>query len=334
MKIGFTYDLKSDYRRSSSSPQDALAEFDHKVTIKRVVKAIESAGHKVVAIGNVRNLLKKLPRLDVDIVFNLCEGAGDRNRESEVPIILDIYGIPYVGSDGLSLGVTLDKVVAKKSFLADGVPTPKYFVVDHLNGAFHYHSMKFPFIVKPRHEGSSKGISDDSICLDEQALRRQVKKITEVYRQSALVEEFIDGSEFTVLVIGNENPVALTPVQIGICGELELGRLIYTSRRVTNTDIRYICPPVVSKSLDRRMREVACNAYRAVECRDFGRVDIRVDAAGKPYVLEINPLPSLSVEDVFPLIAEAEGMTYDGLIAKIIDIGLERNGIIKKRRKS
>lgn len=333
MRIGFTYDLKSDHRRLSGSPQDALAEFDHKVTINRVVKAIENAGHQVVRIGNVRNLLKKLPHLGVDIVFNLCEGEGDRNRESEVPVILDIYRIPYVGSDGLSLGISLDKVIAKKSFQADGVPTPKYFVVDHLNGMLCYDSFEFPLIVKPRHEGSSKGISDDSLCCDEQALRRQIKMITQVYRQSALVEEFIDGSEFTVLVLGNENPVALTPVQIGICGKLELGRLIYTSRRVTNTDIRYICPPVISKSLDRRMREAACSAYRAVECRDFGRVDIRVDASGKPYVLEINPLPSLSVEDVFPLIAEAEGMTYDALIAKIIDIGLARHGIIKKRRK-
>jgi D-alanine-D-alanine ligase len=334
MKIGFTYDLKSDYRRTSSSPKDALAEFDHKVTIERIIKAIESGGHEVVKIGNARNLLKKIDRLDVDIVFNLCEGLGNRNRESEVPVILDMYRIPYVGSDGLSLGVTLDKVVAKKAFLADGVPTPKYFVVDHLNGAFHLGSMKFPFIVKPRHEGSSKGISDDSICLNEEELRLQVKRITDVYRQSALIEEFIDGSEFTVLVIGNENPVALTPVQIGICGKLELGRLVYTSRRVTNTDIKYICPPVISKTLDRRLREVACSAYRAVECRDFGRVDFRVDLSGRPYVLEINPLPSLSVEDVFPLIAEAEGMTFDGLVVKIIDIGLVRNGINKKRRKS
>jgi D-alanine-D-alanine ligase len=218
-----------------------------------------------------------------------------------------------VGSDGLTLGLTLDKALTKKTFLADHVPTPKYFVADEKTDFQNLDSMKFPFIVKPRYEGSSKGISDESIVSDRAALQKQVLSIVRVYQQPALVEEFISGSEFTVLVIGNEVPQALPPVQIQITGLLELGDLI--------------CPPKISKELERKLCDIAVQAYRATDCRDFGRVDFRVDKDGVPFVLEVNPLPSLSSEDVFPLIAKAIGMTHGGLILKIVDIALKRCGL-------
>ena len=265
--------------------------------------------------------------LDVDIVFNICEGFSGRSRESEVPMILDLYNIPFVGSDALTLGLTLDKVMAKKVFESDGVPTPKYFMADNRTIPAHWETMKFPFIVKPRHEGSSKGISEDSIVSDRKSLKKQVKAIWELYRQPALIEEFIYGSEFTVLVIGNRKPLALPPVQISIAGQLEAGDLVYTSRRLEDTDIEYICPPKISKALEKKLCQISIQAYQSVDCRDFGRVDLRVDKKGRPYVLEINPLPSLSSEDVFPLVARAAGMTYNQLILKIIDIALERYGL-------
>lgn len=334
MKIGLTYDLKTDYRKTKESPRDALAEFDSKVTIREVGEAIASGGYQVVNIGHVRNLLSKCPKLGVDIVFNICEGAGSRNRESEVPVILDLYKIPFVGSDGLSLGVSLDKAMAKKVFIADGVPTPGFFIADERTDLTNHASMRFPFIVKPRHEGSSKGISEDSIVADKKRLKDQVLEVNRVYRQSALVEEFISGSEFTVLVIGNDPARALMPVQIGILGKLDLGDLVYTSRRLKGTDIRYICPPKIEKALDDKLRALAVKAYQAVDCRDFARVDFRVDKAGNPYVLEVNPLPSLSTEDVFPLVARAEGWTFNELIVKILEIAIQRVGLKKEGRKS
>lgn len=332
MKIGFTYDLKSDHAFKKGMPEDAYAELDREETIERAAQAIASGGHEVVRIGNVKQLLARLPRLDVDIVFNLCEGVGTRNRESEVPVILDLYKIPYVGSDGLTLGLTLDKAIAKKAFIADGVPTPKHYVVEGQADLLNHDFMRFPLIVKPLHEGSSKGISEDSIVADKKELRAQVREVFKAYRQPALVEEFIQGKEFTVLVIGNDPPVALTPVQIGILGKLELGNLVYTSRRVNNTDISYICPPEISHAQDKKMRDVAIAAYRSVDCRDFGRVDIRTDKKGDPYVLEVNPLPSVSDEDVFPLVAKASHMTYDELIVRIIDVALSRLGLKKGKR--
>jgi D-alanine-D-alanine ligase len=328
-RIGFTYDLKTDYGAGAGLPEDALAEFDREETIAEVEAAIASGGHEVVRIGHARNLLSRINALGVDIVFNICEGMEGRNRESEVPTILDLYKIPFVGSDGLTLGLTLDKAMTKKAFAADGVPTPKYFVADARMKWANRDSMKFPFIVKPRHEGSSKGISEDSIVSDEKALKKQVEAIANLYRQPALVEEFVYGSEFTVLVIGNQNPQALPPVQISITGRLVAGELVYTSRRLEGTDIEYVCPPKISKALEKIIGKVAVQAYKSVDCRDFGRVDLRVDKKGRPYVLEVNPLPSLSREDVFPLVARAAGMTYNQLVTKIIHIALKRYGLAK-----
>lgn len=326
-RIGFTYDLKNDHAGQSGLSDDALAELDCSDTIDAVVGAIETGGHEVVRIGHARNLLKRIKKLDVDIVFNICEGLATRNRESEVPVILDLYKIPFVGSDGLTLGLTLDKVMAKKVFVFEGVPTPKYFVADKKTKLSDFKGMRFPLIVKPRHEGSSKGISENSIVTDMKGLTSQIAEVVDRYHQTALVEEFIRGGEFTVLVIGNNKPVALPPVQIQIAGCLEAGDQVYTWRRLEGTDIQYICPPKITKDLDRKLRDIAIRAYKAVECRDFARVDFRVDEKGKPFVLEINPLPSLSLEDVFPLVAKASRMTYAELILKIIDIGLKRNGL-------
>ncbi len=325
--IGFTYDLKSDHPQGKALTGDAYAEFDVEEVIQEAVNAIESGGHEVVKIGHVRNLLKTIDGLKVDIIFNICEGFGSRNRESEVPVILDVYKMPYVGSDGLTLGLSLDKVMAKKAFVCDGIPTPKYFIADKKTKLSRFGFMKFPLIVKPRHEGSSKGISDDSVVKDKKSLKAQIDNVVDQYGQSALVEEFIKGAEFTVLVIGNETPQALAPVQIKIAGNLDAGDLVYTSRRLTGPDIEYICPAKISKSLDKKLRAISIEAYQALDCRDFARVDLRVDTKGRPYVLEINPLPSLSTEDVFPLTAAASGMTYNQLILKIIDIALKRNGL-------
>ncbi len=331
MKVGFTYDLKSDYESDGNFPQDALAEFDAQETIAEVEDALKSGGHEVVRIGGVRALLKRVSELDVDIVFNICEGFATRNRESEVPLILDIHRIPYVGSDALSLGMTLDKVMAKKAFIADGVPTPRYFVADGLSKKFCSDGLKFPMIVKPRHEGSSKGISEDSIVYDAKALRRQVHEVNRTYGQAALVEEFISGQEFTILVVGNKRPEALAPVHIQILGKLDIGDLVYTSRRVQNDDVSYVCPAVIPRALDKALREAAVEAYQALDCRDFSRVDIRTDKKSRPYVLEINPLPSLSSADVFPLVAEAEGTTYNKLITRILDEAIKRLGLKEKK---
>jgi len=324
--VGLTYDVKPDYVLKKGDPEDANAEFDHPDTIEVIKDAIESGGHKVIKIGNVRNLLRRIKNLDVDIVFNIAEGIAGRNRESEIPVILEMAGIPFVGADGLTLGLTLDKVMAKKVLISEGVPTPSFFQISdirNVDGA----GIGFPLIVKPKQEGSSKGISDKSIVHNRRDLIRQAEWVISTYKQPALVESFITGSEFTVPVIGNDDPEVLPTVQISIDGKTNLGDLCYTFSRITSNTLNYVCPARITRSLDNKLKDMALKAYRAVECRDFGRVDFRVDKHGNPYVLEINPLPSLSTEDVFMVITRQMKTSYNRLINRILDYALERYGI-------
>ena len=322
--VGLTYDLKSDYEFKENDPPDANAEFDHPSTIKVIASAIESLGFKVKKIGNAANLLGNIDKLKVDIVFNISEGAIGRNRESQVPILLEMAGIPFVGSDALTLGLTLDKVMAKKIFIAEGIPTPRFFEIKSMENFIDVNHMKFPMIVKPRFEGSSKGLTESSRVENMDELKKQTEYIINTYKQPALVEEFILGQEFTVAVIGNDPAEAMPAVQIKIDGRLKLNDKFYTFARVTSDRLEYVCPARINQGLSDKLKDLAIKTYNAVECRDFGRVDFRVDADSNPYVLEINPLPSLSTEDVFPLFAKAIGITYEEVIGRILGCALKR----------
>ncbi|MDI6605976.1 MAG: ATP-grasp domain-containing protein [Candidatus Omnitrophota bacterium] len=323
-KIGFTYDLKTDYQFKEGDPQDANAEFDHPSTIDVIARAVETQGFEVVRIGNAANLLEKLDNLDVDIVFNLSEGVYGRNRESQVPILLEMKGIPFVGADALTLGMTLDKIMAKKVFMAEGIPTPKFFEIRSMEELLDTDHCRFPMIVKPRFEGSSKGLSEDSRVKNKEELVKQVELILYTYKQPALVEEFIRGQEFTVAIVGNDLPEVMPIVQIKIDGELQLNEKFYTFARIASDKLEYVCPAPISKGLSGKIRELSLKTYQAVDCRDFGRVDFRVDNKGDPYVLEINPLPSLSTEDVFMLIAKTMGITYEEMIGRILKSAFKR----------
>ncbi|MDP2938630.1 MAG: ATP-grasp domain-containing protein [Candidatus Omnitrophota bacterium] len=322
--VGLTFDLKTDYKFKQGDPRDANAEFDSPSTIGVIAKAIERGGHKVIKIGNVHNLLDKLDELKVDIVFNISEGLYGRNRESQVPVILEMKGIPYVGSDGLTLALTLDKLLTKKIFLAEKIPTPRFMEAkdgDTLDDLDH---LKFPLIVKPRYEGSSKGLSDASRVENMDDFKKQVDFIVNTYHQPALVEEFISGSEYTVAIIGNEEPQVLPVVQIKIDGKLKLEDRFYTFARIHSRRLEYVCPARISKELNTIIQELALKSYQVLECRDLGRVDFRVDNSGRPFVLEVNPLPSLSSADVLNPIAKQMDKTYEELINRILNSALER----------
>lgn len=325
--VGLTYDLKTDYKFKEEDPPDANAEFDHPSTIGVIAAAIEASGFKVKKIGNASRLLEKIDHLDVDIVFNISEGISGRNRESQVPVLLEMRGIPFVGSDALTLGMTLDKIMAKKIFISEKIPTPKFFevkTVDALNDTDH---LKFPLIVKPRFEGSSKGLSDNSRVETMEELKKQVEYIIGAYKQPALIEEFISGQEFTVAVVGNDPPEVMPIVQIKIDGRLKLNDKFYTFARITSNRLEYICPAHISQELRKKIADLALRTYEAVECCDFGRVDFRVDNDGNVFVLEINPLPSLSTEDVFSLVAKEVGITYNQIIGRILDSALKRHNL-------
>lgn len=325
--VGLTYDLKTDYEFKKDDPPDANAEFDAPSTIKVIASAIQACGFKVKKIGNVSDLLEKIDNLDVDIVFNISEGLSGRNRESQVPILLEMAGIPFVGADALTLSLTLDKIMAKKIFIAEGIPTPKFFEIKSPEALLNTNHFKFPLIVKPRFEGSSKGLSDNSRVENTEDLRKQVEYVINTYKQPALIEDFIRGEEFTVAIVGNDPPEVMPIVQIKIDGRLKLNDKFYTFARIHSNRLEYICPSRMNNDLKKKIAELALKTYLSVECRDFGRVDFRVDNEGNPYVLEINPLPSLSTEDVFMIVAKEIGISYEEIIGRILDSALKRHNL-------
>lgn len=328
MKIGMTYDLKTEYVFQPADPRDANAEFDHPDTIQVIREAIEAMGHSVTRIGSAQQMIPLLDRLDVDLVFNIAEGMSGRNREAQVPVLLEMRGIPFTGSDGLTQSLTLDKVMTKKVLIAEGIPTPRFFEIRQ-SGQDLPEDLVFPLIVKPRFEGSSKGLSEKSVVRSVRELEMQAAAVIETYHQPALVEEFIRGNEFTVAVIGNDPPEALPVVRIQIDGQDELGDLFYTFSRIAS-GAKYVCPARIDLELERRLQDLALRTYRAVDCLDFGRVDIRVDGQGNPFVLEINPLPSLSTEDVFGILGQHLGISYAGMIVRIVETAIRRHGLLEK----
>lgn len=328
--IGLTYNLKSDWKRQADDPVDAAAELDGVGTVDSIERALKNGGHTVKRIGNAFKLLSTVDNLDVDIVFNICEGFRGRNRESEVPIILEMHGIPFVGADALTLGVTLDKVVAKKCFRADGVPTAGFFRAYLGDDLKKLNTLSYPLIVKTSQEGTSKGLTAASRVQTFEELKKQVDIINTVYKQPALVEEFISGTEFTVPVIGNKNPQAMPVVQYKMNGSLNLGDNFYTYQHVVEKSVEYLCPAQIPQELAVKLQRIAIAAYKSVDCRDFGRVDFRVDKKGNPYVLEINPLPNLSEEEVFGLFPKHIGSTYAKVLNGIVDLALERYSLNKE----
>ncbi|MBN1870360.1 MAG: ATP-grasp domain-containing protein [Candidatus Omnitrophica bacterium] len=326
--IGITYDLKSDWQKNSDDPVDMNAEFDKPETVQRVIKALQRGGHTVKRIGNVHSLLKQIDDLNADIVFNMCEGASGRNRESQVPLLLELKGIPFVGADALTLGITLDKVVAKKLFISEGIPTPRFFEVNKKDDLQTINTIGFPLMVKTRHEGSSKGISRQSRVEDINGLKCQAEMINHLYGQPALVEEFIKGMEFTVAVLGNDEPQAMPVVQVSIDGSIKLGNQFYAHDRISSDSLQYVCPACITDDLTALIQDLAVRVFKCVGCRDFGRVDFRVDEKGRPYVLEINPLPSLDVKDVFNIFPRVFGSSYDEILNKIVDFAFKRYNII------
>ena len=326
LRVGLTYNVKSEWVPKPGDPPDINAELDHEDTIGHIERAFKEAGHAVTRIGNARHLLEQAGRLSVDIVFNIAEGYEGRNRESQVPILLEMLRIPFVGADGLTLGLTLDKVLTKKVLIAEHIPTPRYAEVTDPDKLWKV-DLAYPLIVKLRCEGSSKGLSPKSLVNNAEELRQQVRWLWDTYRQpSIFIEEFIEGEEFTVAVIGNDPPEPYPVCQIALDGKTDLGRNFFHWAYL-RSGADYVCPARISGELAKQMQELAIRTYQGVDCRDFGRVDFRVDRHGHPYVLEINPLPSLSTEDVFNFIAKTKGLTHHQIINRILDVASVRAGL-------
>jgi len=327
--VGLTFDIKSK-KVPSGRPNDLWAEHDSEDTILAIESALKSNGNRVVYLGSSKRLLAKLPSLKCDIVFNIAEGVCGRNRESEVPIILDLLEIPYTGSDALTLSVALDKVISKKLFKYHGIPTPEYFECKD-DEVILPKRIKFPLIVKPRYEGSAKGIDSGSVVRDIVSLKKQVHNVISLYRQPVLIEEFIDGWEFTVGIIGNKEPLVLPVVQRHIETETGLSSHIFDKIRKSKQKLRYRDFLCIDSELEQEIKLLALKAFTGLGCRDFARIDFRVSRSrgrkNNIYMLEINPLPSLAQDDYFAMTAELTGISYGKMISMMFETALKRCGL-------
>lgn len=281
----------------------------------------------------------RLRDLRPDFVFNIAEGLVGVSREAQMPAIFEMLQLPYLGSDPLTLALCLDKGRTKEVLSYHGIPTAQFSVVSSLDG-FEDLRVRFPSMVKPLHEGSSKGIYNSCLVRTTEELEREVRTILDVYQQPALVEEFLPGREFTVAVMGNDAALRVLPiVEIKFSALPEGMNPIYSyeAKWIFDTsdaplDI-FSCPAEIDAALRERIEEACTDAYRVLRCRDWSRIDVRLDAAGTPRILEVNPLPGIlpKPEDnsCFPKAARAAGLSYSGLINSVLDIALERTGVLR-----
>jgi D-alanine-D-alanine ligase len=316
---------------------DIYAEWDTFETID-AVRAALAEFHEVSLIEANEEAYFKLMSDRPDIVFNIAEGFNGVSREAQIPAMMEMLQLPYTGSDPLTLSICLDKSRAKEILSYYNIPTPRFTLVSK-NSKISQNNLKFPFIVKPLHEGSSKGIFNSSIVNNQSELEHEVANVLEKYRQPALVEEFLSGREFTVAILGNGDELTVLPIV-----EIKFDTLPTGVNPIYSYEAKWIwdradapleifaCPAKLSLSLQREIESVCCNAYSILHCRDWCRIDVRLDAGGKPHIIELNPLPGIlpKPEDnsCFPKAARAAGMNYNQLIQTVLTLAAKRYGLV------
>lgn len=332
LNIALVYNLKRDVADGETLPRDFYAEYDRWHTVTAIAETLRERGYRVELAEADRGLLRWLQRHPVDMVFNIAEGSPSENREAHVPALLSALTIPYTGSDSFTLALALDKAKTKSVLLYEGIPTPRFQLVRSPRDLLR-EDLRFPLIVKPNREGSAKGLTAESVVHDAAALAAQVARILRVYQQEALVEEFIEGTELTVGVLGDGPPQALPILEIDFSACRGSGEFFYSWRmKEFQGDAaqgllpQFHCPARLDEAQTRLIRLLALRAHQALGCAGFSRTDVRLSRDGVPYVLEVNPLPGLDpVESNFPQMARAAGLSYGELLEQIVTSGLRRH---------
>ncbi|MEO8201168.1 MAG: D-alanine--D-alanine ligase [Gemmatimonadota bacterium] len=352
IRIGLAYNLKPDapagktganlesppegsYRslRYDLEQPDLYAEWDEPATIDAVERALRPLG-EVIRLEADASFPMRLSATRPDFVFNVAEGLYGVNREGHVPAMCEFLNFPYLGSDPLSLGLALHKGRAKEVLQYRGVPTAPFTVLNSRTDARNC-QLPFPVFIKPAFEGSGKGVSVMSLCHNRKELVAHTEYLLATYHEPVLAETYLPGAEFTVSILGNGDQARCLPIVGMNFDELPEGAppiYGYEAKWIWDTldDPLQLfeCPAKIPRKLAQAVRAAALGAYRALDCRDWSRVDIRCDAAGEPMVVEINPLPGILPDprdnSCFPKAARAAGMTYDELIRTVADIAWQR----------
>lgn len=329
MKFGITYTLKDQQFDGSQLPDDWQEELDSPVTIDAIARVLNSLGHTVVKLGDGPELVDRLRKEKPDIVFNLAEGRGvSRSREAWVPALLESMRIPYTASDPLTCAVTLEKDYAKRLVASVGVAVPRDLVIQPGEALPDPKSIKlrYPLLVKPAWEGSSKGIRLRCLVHKPEELIPVVKDVRGDYSQPVLIEEFIQGEELTVGLVGNGDALEC----IGILRVVPIQpteHFVYSLevKRDWEKQVRYEAPPQLPAEILKATEAAAKQSFHALGCRDLSRADFRV-RDGVPYFLEINPLPGLNPDySDLVILARLMRMSYETLITKVVTTSLQRH---------
>ncbi|MFQ5735383.1 MAG: D-alanine--D-alanine ligase [Thermodesulfobacteriota bacterium] len=336
MKIGLTYNLKKQGAQGGT-PSGFCAGSGGLDAIEAVRDALLERHASVEMIEADEDAYEKLRASRPTMVLNMAEGLRGQSRESQMPAIMEMLRIPYTGSSPLALSLCLNKARAKEMLAHYGIPTARFLVAQRGDAGIE-RFLAFPMVVKPLCEGSGRGVGDDSIVRGPEELRRRVDRVVGEYGQPALVEEYLEGREFTVALLGNgESTRTLPIVEINYSALPEGVNPIYSNE--TRSVLHgpgappdgFTCPAGVNDRLGSAIETVAKDAFRALEVRDWCRIDVRLDAAGVPHVIELDPLPGIpmapNADSCFSMAARAAGMSRGDLVNGVVDIALERYGI-------
>jgi D-alanine-D-alanine ligase len=339
IRIGIAYDLRSDFQLETNQPDDSLEEYDSEETIEALSGVFRRAGHEPVKLGGGLHFLNhfvdgstggtRLDRPPVDLVFNMAEGHGSRSREAHVPAVCEMFDLPYTHSDPLALALSLDKALCKRVVASYGVPVATSVVIEDIEDLKSTALPPFPVLVKPAWGGSSMGIRSCARCTSKSELTNQVSALLSGYRQPALIEPFLSGAEVTVGILG-------TGTSARVVGMMEIAPrsaardvFLYSleAKRNYREEVEYHLPPRLAPQMGERISQAALAAYRALGCRDIGRVDLRMDSDGQPFFMEINPIPGLHpVDGDFPILWRRLGGSYDELILAVLESSAARWG--------
>jgi len=322
MLVGITYDLRNEYLKEGFT-QEETAEFDKEETIESIENALHNDGYKTERIGHVRNLAKLLDEgKKWDIVFNISEGMYGLAREAQVPCLLDAYNIPYVFSDGLVLAITLHKGITKRIIRDAGLPTADFAIIESISEIENI-KLKYPLFAKPVAEGTGKGISGLSKIKSKNELTNVCKHLLKKYKQPVLIEKFLSGREFTVGIVGTGKDTKAVGVMEVVFRKHEKTK-IYGLKNKENYR-RVIDYSVPEQNIIDKCYKLAEECWKALDCRDGGRIDLKMDDAGKLNFIEVNPLAGLNpVHSDLPILCRFAGISYQKLIEMIMKPAIKR----------
>lgn len=334
-RIAIVFNQKREVK--GDMPEDMYAEFDDIEVPNAIKEVMNDDGYSVDILEADKFVFEKLRKGGYDFVFNIAEGVVGESRESHIPAMLEILGIPYSGSGILTQAIALDKKRTKEILLYHGLPTPKYQLFNLPNEKLDS-NLGYPLIVKPNAEGSSKGIKDSSLVNSNDELKKMIEFIIGNYKQKALAEEYLPGREFTVALLGNPEKVYRMPILEIFVDRYPDSCGVYTyNNKYVAEDDSFSGIADIPVELKKRIYDIAVSSFKVLECRDMARVDIRCDKSGNPSIIEVNPLPGLhpKVEHVsyFTKACRLGGLDYGDMIRSILYFSFQRNGLLGAMKK-